>query len=138
MSSDNPVEPKIITIEELNQTNMNEFVKIERAEFVSADKKNLTFKVGETELAVYNQWNIDVAALEAGSVYTLTGMGSVYYKEGTVTNQLYLISFEKNNETSIQSVQSSISSAQYYNLSGQPVGENTKGVVIVNGKKIVK
>lgn len=138
LSSDNPVEPKTITIEELNQTNMNEFVKIERAEFISADKKNLTFKVGETELAVYNQWNIDVAALEAGSVYTLTGMGSVYYKEGTVTNQLYLISFEKNNETSIQSVQSLISSALYYNLSGQPVGENTKGVVIVNGKKIVK
>lgn len=92
-SSDNPVEAKTITFAELNQTYMNEYVKIENAEFVSADKKNLTFKVGEETLAVYNQWSVDIATMEAGAVYTLEGMGCVYYKDGTLTNQIYLTGF---------------------------------------------
>lgn len=93
-SSDNPVEAKTITFAELSQTYMNEYVKIENAEFVSADKKNLTFKVGEETLAVYAQWsNVDITTLEAGAVYTLEGMGCVYYKDGTLTNQIYLTGF---------------------------------------------
>nr|MCR5534918.1 hypothetical protein [Bacteroidaceae bacterium] len=92
-SSDNPVEPKTITFAELTQDYMNEYVKIENAEFVSADKKNLTFKVGEETLAVYNQWSVDIATMEAGAVYTLEGMGCVYYKDGNLTNQIYLTGF---------------------------------------------
>ena len=92
-SSDNAVEVKTITPAELSQTYMNECVKIENAEFVSVDKKNLTFKVGEETLAVYNQWSVDIATLEAGAVYTLEGMGCIYYKDGTLTNQLYLTEF---------------------------------------------
>lgn len=92
-SSGNPVEPKTITFAELSQDYMNEYVKIENAEFVSADKKNLTFKVGEETLPVYNQWSIDVTTLEPGVEYTLEGMGCIYYKSGVLTNQLYLTSF---------------------------------------------
>ena len=100
-SSDNPVEPKPIALKELNQSNMNEYLKIENAEFVELNGKNLTFKVGDETLAVYNQWNVKVEdndknpLLQAGTKYDLTGMGSVYWKNGIVTNQLYLISFDE-------------------------------------------
>jgi len=94
-SSDNAVEAKTITIDQLTQANMNEYVKIENAEFISADNKNLKFKVGDTDLAVYNQFNVDVATLEANTKYTLTGMGCIYYKNEVVTPQLYLVEFEK-------------------------------------------
>ena len=98
-SSDNPVEPKTIVLKELNQTNMNEYLKIENAEFVEANGKNLTFKVGDETLAVYNQWNVKIddeeSGLKAGAKYNLTGMGCIYYKNETLTNQLYLISFEE-------------------------------------------
>jgi hypothetical protein len=98
-SSDNPVEPKTITLDELNQTNMNEFVRIEDAEFVEANGKNLTFKVGDETLAVYNQWNIEIDdeenGLKTGTKYTLTGMGCIYFKNETLTNQLYLTNFEE-------------------------------------------
>lgn len=94
-SSDNAVEAKTITVDQLTQENMNEYLKIENAEFVSVNGKNLTFKVGETEFAVYNQFSVDVTALEVGAVYSLYGMGCVYYKNETVTNQLYLVAFEK-------------------------------------------
>lgn len=98
-SSDNPVEPKTIVLKELNQTNMNEYLKIENAEFVEANGKNLTFKVGDETLAVYNQWNVKIddeeSGLKVGAKYNLTGMGCIYYKNETLTNQLYLISFEE-------------------------------------------
>lgn len=100
-SSDNPVEPKTIALKELNQSNMNEYLKIENAEFVEANGKNLTFKVGDETLAVYNQWNLKIEdddknpLLQAGTKYDLTGMGSVYWKNETLTNQLYLISFDE-------------------------------------------
>ena len=93
-SSDNAVEAKTITIDQLTQANMNEYVKIENAEFISADNKNLKFKVGDTDLAVYNQFGVD-AAFEAGTKYNLYGMGCIYYKNEVVTPQLYLVEFEK-------------------------------------------
>ncbi|MBQ9202940.1 MAG: Ig-like domain-containing protein [Prevotella sp.] len=77
------------------QSYINIPVTIENAVFVEAGSgKNLTFKVGDETLAVYNNWSINVAALEANHTYTLTGIGSVY----NTTNQLYLVSFEEKAE----------------------------------------
>ena len=143
-SSDNPVEPKTITVDELNQANMNEYLKIENAVFVGASEdnnRNLTFKVGETEFLVYNQWKIDVAALAAGSTYDIQGMGSIYYKNGTVTFQLYLTNFEFVDTTGISSPTTTLSEGKgdVYDLSGRRINSSPKkGVVIMNGKKIVK
>ena len=100
-SNGNEVTPKTISLKELNQTNMHEFLKIENAEFVSADSKNLTFKVGGETLAVYNQFGVKLtddkenSLLVAGTKYDLEGMGCIYWKNGTLTNQLYLTSFEE-------------------------------------------
>ena len=78
------------------QNNINVPVTIEDAVFVEAGTgKNLAFKVGETDLAVYNNWSIDVSALEADKTYTLTGIGAVYSKNETTTYQIYLVSFEE-------------------------------------------
>ena len=85
------VVPKTITVDQLGE-NVNGYVTIENAQFVSAEKKNLTFNVGETELPVYNQFNIPVETLVEGATYTLTGMGSVY----KTANQLYLVGFSEN------------------------------------------
>ena len=71
-------------------------VTIENAVFVAAGSgKNLSFKVGDEEFAVYNNWSVAVGGLEADATYTLTGVGSVYSKGETTTYQLYLVSFEK-------------------------------------------
>lgn len=94
-SSDNAVEAKTITIDQLTQENMNEYLKIENAEYVSANGKNVTFKVGDANVAVYNQFNVDITALVAGAMYDLYGMGCIYYKNEVVTPQLYLVAFEE-------------------------------------------
>ena len=80
------------------QSCINIPVTIENAVFVEASGKNLTFTVGDVTLAVYNNWSIDVAALEANHTYTLKGVGSVYAKGETTTYQLYLVSFEEKAE----------------------------------------
>lgn len=77
------------------QNYINIPVTIEDAVFVSASSKNLTFKVGDADLSVYNNWNVDVASLEADKTYTLKGVGSVYSKNDATTYQLYLASFEE-------------------------------------------
>ena len=114
-SSDNPVEPRTIVLGELDQSCMNEFVRIEYAEFVAADGKNLTFKIGDETLAVYNQWNLKIDdeanGLKAGTKYNLEGMGCIYWKNQTLTNQLYLTKFEerKSGDTGIKNLKLTIS-----------------------------
>ncbi|MBQ4392613.1 MAG: Ig-like domain-containing protein [Prevotella sp.] len=82
------------------QNNINVPVTIENAVFVEASGKSVTFKVGEEALSVYNNWSVDVTALEAGKTYTLTGIGSIYVKGEATTYQLYLVSFEEKVEQS--------------------------------------
>ena len=126
------VEPKTITVDQLGE-NVNAYVKIEGAEFVSATNKNLTFKVGETELAVYNQFGVDVEALEAGAKYTILAMGAVY-KENY---QVYPISFTSGS-SNITTVKTDAANSAIFNLQGQRVNKAAKGLYIVNGKKVVK
>lgn len=133
--SDGPTPtPTEITIDKLGE-NVNGYLTIKDAEYVSANGKTLTFKVGETEFAVYNQWSMNIDDLVAGAKYTLTGMGSKY-KENY---QLYLISFNKTSDaTAISAVKAAAwRNGTIYNMAGQVVNRGYKGLVIINGKKVV-
>lgn len=132
------VTPKTLSdISELGDlSSMNAYLKIENAVYVSADSRNLTFKVGETEFIVRQNWtNVSIEGLEEGATYTLEGMGAVYNE----TKQLYLISFEKEDPTGINTINTEELNvnAPIYNTAGQQVNKNYKGVVIQNGKKIL-
>lgn len=127
--------PTEITIDKLGE-NVNAYLTIKDAVYVSANSKTLTFKVGETEFDVYNQWNTEITDLEAGAKYTLTGMGSVF--KGTY--QLYLISFVKTGDPAGISVVKAADTKQngtMYNMAGQVVNQGYKGLVIINGKKVM-
>ena len=97
-STDNEVAWPAIAPADL-QNYINIPVTIENAVFVETGSgKNLTFKVGDEEFAVYNNWSIPVGGLKADATYTLTGVGSVYSKGETTTYQLYLVTFEATGE----------------------------------------
>jgi hypothetical protein len=127
------VAPKTITVSQLAD-NVNAYIQIANAEFVSIDNKNLKFVVGSDSMAVYNQFGVNTDALEVGEIYTLTGMGSVY-KE---TIQMNLIDFTTgaNNISSMKA--DALKSDAIYNLQGQRVMATKKGLYIINGKKVVK
>lgn len=132
------VEPKTITADKLAD-NINAYVKIENAEFVSIDNKNLTFSVDGATLAVYNQFGMNGEAFEAGATYTLTGMGAVYKRgDAEPVYQLYLTDFVKVS-TGVDAIKADgVFSGKRYNMAGQVVTNSYKGLVIMNGKKFVQ
>ena len=127
------VQPKTITADQL-AANVNAYVKLANLEFVSVDNKNIVVKQGEKEVAIYNQFGVDVEALEAGAKYTIVGMGSVYKEK----YQLNLISFEKEDPAGISNVKTDAAQNAIFNLQGQRVNNAAKGLFIVNGKKVIK
>ena len=128
------VTPTTITADKLGD-NLNNYVKIVNAEYVSTNNKTITFKVGDETLTVYNQFEVDATGLEAGAKYTLTGMGAVY----KTTNQLYLTSFTKEDPANINLTTADANAdAPVYNLKGQKVEAGYKGLVIKNGKKMIQ
>ena len=78
-SSNNEVLPSVIELNAL-QNNINNYVTIKGATYVSADASNakkLTFKIGDETFIAYNQFGLDVTGLEADKVYDITGFGSI-------------------------------------------------------------
>ena len=126
------VTPKTITADQIAE-NLNAYVKLENVEVVSVENRNIKVKQGDVEMAVYNQFNVDLEGLEVGEKYTIEGMGSVY-KE---TYQLNLISFVSTS-AGISNVKNDATKNAIYNLQGQRVSNAAKGLFIVNGKKVVK
>lgn len=126
------VTPKTITADQIAE-NLNAYVKLENVEVVSVENRNIKVKQGDVEMAVYNQFNVDLEGLEVGEKYTIEGMGSVY-KENY---QLNLISFV-NTSAGISNVKTDAGKNAIYNLQGQRVNNAAKGLFIVNGKKVVK
>ena len=78
-------------------------------------------------------WDSEASAIPAGKVYLDT--------KGTPAKGLEFISFENSETDGIRSIENGelrIENSDYYNLAGQKVGKDYKGIVIVNGKKIVR
>ena len=137
-------DPKTITVDQLKD-NLNVYVKIENAVFKSASGKTFTFTVGETEFTVYNQWSVadqskDDKKLVETATYTLTGMGAVYKKDKDTdaVYQLYLASFTKTAEASVNAIKTNAQfEGKMYNVAGQVVNKGYKGLVIQDGRKFV-
>ena len=136
-SSGATVTPKTIFPDVLGEVeHMNAYLKIENAIYMAdLGSKNYTFKVGGTEFTVRQQWNsVSVEDLEIGAVYTLEGMGAMF----NTTPQLYLTDWVKTGEatgiTTIDNDNTEMNGA-VYNLAGQRVNNDYKGVIIKNGKK---
>ena len=135
------VTPKTLDIANISdQKNMNAYLKVENAEYVkkSDDGKVFTFKVGTTEFNVRNQFNSNVS-FEVGAKYTIEGMGAIYVKSGSdPVYQLYYVASEKTAESGIAAVKAAKADGAMFNLAGQQVAKGYKGLVIVNGKKVLK
>lgn len=129
-SSGNNINPVAITVAELG-SNLNRYVTISNAVFVSANKKNLTFKVGETEFVVYNQLGLSddvIATLEADKAYDLTGFEGCYKD----TKQLFLVEFVDHQETDgIHAGMTTTVENGWYNLQGQHVSSPTRGMYVL-------
>ena len=130
--------------------NLNNYVEIKDAEYVSTTagtgnnpKNTYSFKIGEQSLTVYDQWKAGAEeTFVVGAKYKLRGMAAFYMKsDGTnKTPQLYYLTSEKTADPSgISELKAnSTLNAVRYNLAGQKVNASYKGVVIMNGSKMMQ
>lgn len=135
------ITPKTLDIANISDIkNMNAYLKVENAEYVSKDSESkvFTFKVGTTEFNVRKQFETAMD-FEVGAKYTIEGMGAIYVKSGSdPVYQLYYVASEKTAESGIAAVKAAKAEGAMFNLAGQQVAKGYKGLVIVNGKKVLK
>lgn len=132
VSSNNAVEPKVITAEAMAE-NINAYVKIACATFTAENGKSLTFISPEgLTFTVYNQWNADATSLVPDKTYELVGTGS-FYKDAC---QLNLISFREVDASSISNITTE-HNATIFNVAGQKLSTPQKGLNIIDGRKVM-
>ena len=124
----------------------NEQVLYGNCNFDIADAKGgsdkLTiFRAKSFDNQQFTEENVTEKIIDENDLVTLVGKLQKYVKDEVVTPELsscYLISVEKGGSDGITNVNAAkAENAVRYNLAGQKVGNDFKGVVIMNGKKVV-
>ena len=138
--------PKAIKVGEA-MDNLCDLVALDKVKFTvkeSTDKKgnpvkNFYVVDGDKKVQIYNGFHLDAykdMAFDAETEYNVVGIVGSVYKE---VPSIYIIKVEKNTADGINTVATETinANAPMYNLAGQRVGKNYKGVVIQNGKKFI-
>ena len=113
---------------------------------------NVTFFINDTQseegaLYVYNIWNIENTyfptqheSVVKGAFVSVQGKLQKYVKNDVVTPELvkaHFLSYDATATSISSKTATQQSNAAVYNLAGQRVNQNYKGLVIKNGKKVV-
>ena len=127
---------------------INNYVTIKDAEYVGQGSSTSIhkFKIEEQEFTVSKYKASLSDALVSGAKYTLTGIGTLYkssnkFSEGELDPQLKLTTepVKTAEPTGINTIKTDADvNAPAYNLAGQKVDKSYKGVVIMNGKKMIQ
>ncbi len=97
---------------------------------VKGDDTNIYVLANKTQGVGFYLWDKTAAAIPAGKVYLdLSNAGGA--------KGIEFISFENAETDGIKAVSTKVENGVRYNLAGQKVGADYKGIVIVNGKKML-
>ena len=129
-SAGSPAQPIALTLAQAQDMKyICELVSFDNVNVVEADG-NFSLSDGQSTLALFNKFKIDLAAANAVKA---TGI-LVIFKEAY---QLYPISIDINQGID-QLTTDDMMNAPAYNLAGQRVDASYKGVVIQNGRKLLR
>lgn len=133
--------PKAVAFADITVAMVNNVVKIEKVVFdvaTPSSKTNFTGKIGETEVALRN--NYALASVEAGT-YNVTVVITLFKATGATeyAPSLYVVNFEPVKTDGINEIEAEAAEAVYYNLQGVEVKNPANGVYIVRrGAKVTK
>ena len=122
-----------LTIDMANAKNyVSDLVKITGVTFTGVDGKNATANLDGKTLPVYDQFGLFTEMESLEGTFDLTGVITVY-KENV---QIYPIAISTT--SGVKSIKSDLdANAPAYNVAGQRVSADYRGVVIKNGKKLL-
>lgn len=127
-----------VEIASVTAENVNKVVTLKGVTYTLGEGKNFTINKGDDSVAGYNQFSLTIAAAEDGKTYDIVGAIGRY--KDTIQFQPINIA-ESSSATGIDSVDSeteATTDSEAYNLAGQRVDKNFKGIVVMNGKKLLK
>ena len=136
-----PAKPKVITPDKASE-NLSELVQVEGVTIQSEKSGKYTnyyAHVGDQKIQLYNGFHLDayndLSPFEGMQNQTVKGIVSMFKGQ----TQINIIKIEKTTGIdTVNQIDSAINDhAPMYNLAGQRVGKEYKGVVIQNGKKFI-
>lgn len=136
-----PAKPKVITPDKASE-NLSELVQVEGVTIQSEKSGKYTnyyAHVGDQKIQLYNGFHLDAykdfSSFDGVQNQTVKGIVSLFKGQPQIT----IINIEKTTGIdTVNQIDSAINDhAPMYNLAGQRVGKEYKGVVIQNGKKFI-
>ena len=136
-----PVEVSVADL--LTDKYMCDFVTVKNVNITTLEEGNYTntYAVDENEnkVMLYDKFKLGVNIPTDTEKYDVTGILGTLNES---TNEVFLLSIEENMGTGIDGVNVDNSefdeNAPVYNLAGQRVSKNAKGILIQNGKKFIR
>lgn len=96
----------------------------------------------DSECAPADQYDVYVEDIDEGRLTLIseTDAYTFYTEQGEYPGRFYVHFVEKSNPTAIETLEQTVNArrAARYNLAGQQAGSNANGVVIENGKKVIR
>ena len=135
-------QPREVTIDELTENDYSDYVVVKQVKLKKESKSAWAVNSSDVKKArLLNEFSISMTGFTNydGKYYDVPAIYATSELSGSVVDALFMM--EKPTEvdapaTSIQQVESGASEVEsYYNLNGQRVGADYKGLVIKNGKK---
>lgn len=131
-------EPKVIAPAAATD-NLCDLVKLEKVKITTEDSKRYYVVDGDKKVQVYNGFHLsafdDMTQFATTDEYDVIGIVASVYKGVPSINLIEVKKVVPNAIDTVQAAQNE--NAPMYNLAGQRVGKNYKGVVIQNGKKFM-
>ncbi len=136
-----PAKPKVITPEKAGE-NLSDLVQVEGVTIQSEQSGKYTnyyAHIGDQKIQLYNGFHLDayndLSTLEGAKNKTVKGIVSMFKGNYQIT----IISIDETTGINNLNAESNTleEDAPMYNLAGQRVGKEYKGVVIQNGKKFI-
>ena len=129
-------EPVVATLAEvINCQHIFDLVKISGVSLKVDNKKYSIYK-GDEVVSLSNVGTVELPAesefTKEGQLYDIEGIvNGVSSKKGTI----YLRAIKAAEATGVEAVSADVKSSEAYNLHGVKVAPDTKGIVVINGKK---
>lgn len=134
-NSDEKPTPVKATFEDIEAKKyLSDLVEVENVDVIVEEggKTNYFMVKDGRKVQLYNRFQLDMDAVENGK-YTVRGIVTLHYSKGQLyPTELIPVS------SGIDNVRVAQEQMPMYNMAGQRVGANYKGVVIQNGKKLIR
>lgn len=126
------VAPIDVEVSDINEDMVNKYVRVCGVKTTAPVARSFVIISGDNQVEAYNQFNVDMNGVDTEKGYDITGI--VSYSFDPI---LYPVEFTESTYAGIKGISEQSADTPVFNLAGQRVNINAKGIKIANGKKFM-